>query len=375
MHVRLLQQKHDAAAADGGSVSSTWQSFLGMLWSDTHTFGPLLMVAVEEEAAAATAAAAEQADVVRAVDTAAASQPTAPQLFSLCISAVKVLSQRVESPFAAIDPEDHQSLIAGTAVLVLGYIQQTAAAVLTHSIPSEALSDGKQRSVCSFAAGVPWAVLLLRCVQLGASWLQLVTPGLLQAVQSSSSSSSSSLGQLHQHSEAHSEVQEMLGDAANSVRQMADALYVLKLALASWCAEGPAGGQQPAAAAGVLLPLLQQHQQQLQLELLPALEQVLRLWEAGNANSSSSSSSSSAGDKKSITELMQSLGVLSGWNFGFRRDNYSSFARWQATDGTAASSSGDSSAVLNLNWGAEQTYQHLVGKAYGAAHQSSSVRQ
>jgi hypothetical protein len=387
MHVRLVQQQHDADVADGDSVSF-WQSFMGMLWSDKNAFGPLLMVSVDEAAAAAAAAAAEPADVSGAVDTAAASQPTAPQLFSLCISAVKVLSRRAESPYVAM--EDHETSMACTAQFVLEHVQQTADAMLTHSIPSEPLEDGEQRSFCSVAAGAPWAVLLLRCVQLGASWLQLVTPSLLQGLQGSSSSSSSSTSgqpqqglswpqrvmarlapvaaQQQQQSEAHNELQEMLGDAAKSVRQMADGLYVLKLALARWCAAAapaeaaaahPAAGGEPAAA-GVLLPLLQQHHQQLQQELLPAAEEVLQLWEADNA--SSNSSSQGEDQEESITEMMQSLGVLSAWNFSLKRDNYESFVRWQAADGAAAGSSaaGDESDD-EADAEADQDYQHLVG--------------
>jgi hypothetical protein len=262
LHVQLLQH---GAGLTGDALSKLWDTCSNFLWGDT--FGPLLMVALEEtkEEAAATlastsaaaasvakasacTAAAAAADVSASVTgallqlpkppaaAAAAASQTVPQLFSLCISAVKLLEQQVHDPYAAIDPdkEIRHPLIAAS---VLEHVQQAAAAMLVGSTPSEALPE-QQRSFRSLAVGLPWAVQLLRCVQLGLVWLQQAVVQLLADVEGSSGDSRDAEAQQQQQQQAwgDDEQQELLGCVVASLGQLEDGLYMLGLVLGKWCA-------------------------------------------------------------------------------------------------------------------------------------------
>jgi hypothetical protein len=347
LHVQLLQH---GAGLTGDAVSKLWDTCSSFLWGDT--FGPLLMVALEEtteeaaatlagtSAAAAAASAAEaSACTAAAADgsasmtgallqlpappaAAAAASQTAPQLFSLCISAVKLLEQQVHDPYSAIDPDKEikHPLIAAS---VLEHVQQAAAAMLVGSTPSEALPE-QQRSFRSLPVGLPWAVLLLRCLQLGLVWLQQAVEQLLANVESSSGNSRDAEAQQQQQQAwGDDEQQELLGYVVASIGQLEDGLYVLGLVLGKWCAspaaaaaEGLPTAEQPAAA--VLMPLLQKQQQQLQLEVLPAVQQVVQLWAAGLRM---------AGRHKSIADALRSNGVLSRWHFSLERLTFAAFKR------------------------------------------------
>jgi hypothetical protein len=350
MHVQLLQ--HGARMTDL-TVSTLWHTFRSFLWSNSDNYGPLLMVAVDETteeaaatlagtAAAAPAASEAEASASTAAAAAAACRsdltatgappPTsppaaaallsAPQLFSLCISAVKLLRQQVHDPYAAMDCQEDR--LQFTAASILEYVQQAAAAMITGTAPSEALI-GQERSFRSWAAGLPWAVLLLRCVQLGLQWLQQAVVQLLSEVQSSSGSSPDA-EQQQQQAWGDAEQQELLGNAVASLGQLEDRLYVLGLVLGKWCAlpaaaaaDGASSAEQPAAA--VLLPLLQKQQLQLQQQLLPAVQQVLQLWEAGVCRDSDE------GRLESIADATRSRGILSRWHFSTQRLTYDLFSK------------------------------------------------
>jgi hypothetical protein len=310
LHVRLVQQTADWSSE---SVANLWQAVVNLLWSDKDVFGPLLMVAAEETAAAAGVtedaepAAAEAAAGQLPVAAAAVS---APQVFSLCISSAKVLTQHAADPYAAMDSRDNR--LGCTAALVLEHVQQAATAVLTNSVPAVAVGKGQQRNSISLAAGLPWAVLLLRCVQLGLKWLQLAIGKLMAAAAGDG-------GRMQRQQQSWDDVanQELLHDTVEFLGQLQDALHVLGLVFSSWCAAATAtpaaAGQQPAAAAAVL-PLLQKSQQQLQQELLPAVQQVMQLLEVGN--------SSRQGEQRTIRDMVQARGMLSRWHFSIMRPSF-----------------------------------------------------
>uniref|UniRef100_A0A383WJ02 Uncharacterized protein n=1 Tax=Tetradesmus obliquus TaxID=3088 RepID=A0A383WJ02_TETOB len=150
----------------------------------------------EAEAAALLAAVAAAAE-----DTSAAAADAArlQALFSMCISAVKLLREqtRGRSPYAPA-AAGQQSPAA-----VLEQIQQAAAAILqSHTGSSTAVcpNDGMQMQPGTTHGGanagdvllLPWAVLVLRCVQLSTGWMQQTAAGLKASSSSSSSNSSSS---------------------------------------------------------------------------------------------------------------------------------------------------------------------------------------
>jgi uncharacterized protein YoaH (UPF0181 family) len=367
MHVQLLQ--HGAGLSDL-SVSRLWNMCADLLWSDTGVFGPLLMVAVEEitqeatatpagtttaaaaaaasdaEASACTAAAAAAAasrsdasatglpSQMSAPAAAAAALLTAPQVFSLCISAIKMLRQQIRDPYAAMSSEEEQPRFIAASVLEC--VQQAAAAMLMGSAPSEALTE-QQRSFCSLSIGVPWAVLLLRCVQLGLVWLQQAVVQLLPKVQGSSGSSREAEAQ-QQQAGGDDEQQGLLANALASLEQLEEGLYVLGLVLGKWCAaaaeaaaaaaaEGLPTAEQPGAVVPMLL--LQKQLQQLQQELLPAVQQLVQLWAAGLFRDSGE------GQREFMGQVWRSCGVLSRWHFSSQslpRDFF---------DGTAEPSEGE----------------------------------
>jgi hypothetical protein len=229
---------------------------------------------------------------------------------------------------------------------ILEHVQQAAAAMLVGSAPSEALKE-HQRSFRSLAVGLPWAVLLLQCLQLGLVWLQQAVAHLLPEGQSSSGGSSSiaeAQQQQQQQAWGDDEQQELLGNAVASLGQLEDRLYVLGLVLGKWCAspaaaaaaEGLPTMEQPAAA--VLMPLLRKQQQQLQRELLPAVRQVLQLWEAGLHR-----------DEEwfeTIAGTIRSCGVLSRWHFGTQKLTVESFK--QTAELVEAESGGDTESDASL---------------------------
>uniref|UniRef100_A0A383VZ32 Uncharacterized protein n=1 Tax=Tetradesmus obliquus TaxID=3088 RepID=A0A383VZ32_TETOB len=308
LHVRLVHQKADLGAE---SIANLWSAAGSLLWGGAALYGPLLLVAAEETSSAAAAAAAgaiEPAQLAAAADplpgTSASAAATASssaavccalQLFSLCVTALKE-------------------------------VQLTAAAMLTGAPPAAELSGGQHRSVSSAAAGVPWAVLLLRCVQLGMDWLQRTSHRLLAAAAGSSSATAGRMQQQQQQAWGSTVHQGLIYKAVVSLGQLYNGLDVLELVFGSWCttAAGAAAAGEPAA----MLPLLQQCQQQLQTELLPAVQQVVGLWELRN------SSRHRGQQQQSIRDVVRSCGMLSRTHSSLMKQSFKYFStgNWSYTE-------------------------------------------
>jgi hypothetical protein len=228
------------------------------------------------------------------------------------------------------------------------------------SAPSEALKE-PQRSWRSLSVGLPWAVLLLRCVQLGLVWLQKAMAQLLPGGQSNSGSSSDAADA--QQQAWGDDAQELLGNAVASLGQLEDGLYVLGLVLGRWCAapaataaaaaaaaaaEGLPNAERPAAA--VLLPLLRKQQRQLQQELLPAVQQVVQLWQAGLQKDSGEE------QRVSVAAAMRSCGILSRWHFSAQRQTFESFRQIaepdeaESDDETDSVSSSEADVMQRVQW-------------------------
>jgi hypothetical protein len=271
-----------------------WHVVTTMLWlpadgRGVKKMGALLRAALpaavpsDQDATEAAAGAAEAAETA-VWSYQSADAATMASLFSMCISAVKLLTQltRDFSPYAAMQNEAQYP--AG----VLEHIQQSAAMI----IRSSAFAGASQPDGTSEAAAAElvlhWAMLMLCCLQLGLTRAQDAAARALSSISGRGASTAAAA--------AECTLKQMV-PAFGSLCQLEDSLQDLCWAFSRWVSEpaSAAGGhQQPAAT--VALPQLQQCQQQLQHELLPAVAGVFE-----NAGMKRSSSSSSSADASSAT--------------------------------------------------------------------------
>jgi hypothetical protein len=287
--------------------ATTWQVVTNMLWLSLDgcvgDMGPLLRAALPAAVPASQAAteAAEDSDGAAAAEAAetavqcvlSAETATMASLFSMCISAVKLLTQvtRDCSPYATMENEGQ------SPAAVLEHIQQCAAIIIRSSAFAGASQpQGSSETDAAELMALPWAVLMLRCVQLGLAWAQDAAASLLGSRGSSNTGTSveaAAAAAAAEHSvqagTLNDDDVQQLEDVVQSLCQLEDGLQVLSWAFSRWLVEphSAAGGQQQPAAT-VALPQLQQCQQQLQQELLPAVVGFLE--KAGLKCSSSSSS-------------------------------------------------------------------------------------
>jgi hypothetical protein len=282
-----------------------WDVVTSMLWVSAdgvvEDFGPLLQAALPAEwlAVAATAAegGAEVGEAAAAQAVAAAADPDAARLsalFSMCISAVKLLHEqtRARSPYTAMAKDEQ------TPAAVLEQIQRAVAAILVLWLECNSgevrakptVGPQANSSCCSSNAAaavlLPWATLLLRCVQLGAVWIKQATA---YCQLTSTSSNRSSVRSMTPPTAAAlqggrvdplpltPQQQLLVANARKSLGQLRDGLRVLSYAFEKCVAEASQCCDQQQPPAVLVLPLLQQCQQQLQRELQPDEQAVLQL--------------------------------------------------------------------------------------------------
>jgi hypothetical protein len=249
--------------------------------------GPLLMAALAERA--------EQQPAARPIAV-----PVAQQLFSMCVSALKLLAQQTEDA----SPLPGAKLPHGW-MTTLERIQHTAMRMLRTDVLL--LLDVK----------VPWAVLLLRCQQLALKWLQQAAMQLPTAQLSPSVGASSLLQQQQQQGQegstpmrrkqlAHHTHATLVLTAAASLSQVHAGLRMLWRCFRSWC-DATENAATAAQSAFAQRPLLLSWYQ-LQEELLPAVQQVtLQLWHAGSAAGSKSSSCTAGTDTAQEHDLVAAV--------------------------------------------------------------------
>jgi hypothetical protein len=198
--------------------------------------GPLLRAALPAAVSANQAAAGAAGDSASAAAEAAetatesivpADAATMASLFSMCISAVKLLSEqtRDRSPYAAMG-NDGQCPAA-----VLEHIQQSASIIIRNSaFAGRGQPQGSNvEAAAAELAVLPWAVLMLRCVQLGLAWAQDASASLLSSISGRGSSLAAAVA------EGNAEARRLFDDMAHQLTQQLKSLSQLEDGLQVLC--------------------------------------------------------------------------------------------------------------------------------------------
>jgi hypothetical protein len=367
MHVQLLQPAENAAqlSADRDQRPPVWQTVTGMLWySDegaVQEIGPLLRAVLPtqqpaEELAAAAAAedAAAPAAAVPGDAGADAAAARLKALFSMCISAVKLLRQqmRARSPYAPTAP----GFLSPAAALE--QIQQAAVVIIQHhsSVSSGGMQaqDGAAYGSCVEAALLlPWAMLVLRCVQLSTVWAQQAAAGLQPSSSSSRASASSAAADEDSWAGKSVGIKQQLGNALKCLQQVQDGLQVVSRAFCGWCALPSLGQAVSADGSDAEQPAVVVLQ--LQQELLPAVQSVLPQHQM-HAESSSTNSNALTATQLQLQAAGTSLGsrdeqqpaeacgsMIVTWRF-----SRAAVTATSTVDGSSSSSSSSSSSAAQL---------------------------
>jgi hypothetical protein len=190
MHVQLGLTAGADALLTQPQHAETWQVVTSMLLVSiddcVDEMGPLLRAALPAvpahlaatEAAADSAGVAAEAAEIAMQSIVSAGAATMAALFSMCISAVKLLAQQTRdcNPYAAT--VNRGQAPAG----VLELIQQSAAIMMCSSAcAGVSQPEGSSEADAVELVVLPWAVLMLRCVQLGLAWAQDAAASLLSS--------------------------------------------------------------------------------------------------------------------------------------------------------------------------------------------------
>jgi hypothetical protein len=276
MHVQLGLTAGADALLTQSQHAETWQVVTSMLLVSiddcVDEMGPLLRAALPAAPAhqAATETAADSAAAAAgAAETAmqcivSADAATMASLFSMCISAVKLLAQQTRNcnPYATMVNRGQ------SPAAVLELIQQSAAIMICSSaVAGASQPPGSSEAAAAELAALPWAVLMLRCVQLGLAWAQDAAASLLSSNSGRGSSLAPQAAAAERCGHARLLYDEIMSPAVQqlthvllSLCQLEQGLQVLCWAFSRWV---PAP-RPHAATTKVALPQLQQCQQQLQ---------------------------------------------------------------------------------------------------------------
>jgi hypothetical protein len=266
----------------------------------------------------------------------------------MCVSALKLMAQQTEDTCPLLGAELPRGVLT-----TLERIQHASMRML-RTAPQHAGTD----ALLLLDVKLPWAVLLLRCLQLALAWLQQAVEQLPTAQSTASGVANSKPQQQEQDGQegstpvrqkqlaAHTHGTLVLS-AAVSLTQVYTGLRMLWRCFSSWCAasDGAAAAQSAIARTPLLLCFGQLHH-----ELLPAVQQVtLQLWYAGStAGSSSTAGTDSATEHEVLFAAV--VQVLQGADVDYASWVERWLERWQrasnSSDGWQAFSASDISSNI-----------------------------